>query len=215
MSSTLRGYIMTKARDIADGQSVDTTNFVTKSNGAIEALDGSGLTNLTSSELTGALPAISGASLTGIDAGGTNTPAFHAYMSANQSVSSGSSYKAAFNSTRFDTDSAFDTSNNRFVVPSGEAGVYVFQYWGKMNGIQQDKSLQVFLYKNGSEWNQQETRHKDLSPDTGGNEIHVHGSFTGQLAVDDYIEVYVSQNSGSSSNLMEESSGFTGFKLAE
>ena len=37
---------MTKARDIADGQSVDTTNFVTKANGVIEALDGSSLTNL-------------------------------------------------------------------------------------------------------------------------------------------------------------------------
>ena len=37
---------MTKARDIADNQSVDTTNFVTKSNGAIEALDGSNLTGI-------------------------------------------------------------------------------------------------------------------------------------------------------------------------
>jgi hypothetical protein len=58
MSSTLRGYIMTKARDIADGQSVDTTNFVTKSNGAIEALDGSALTSLTPANLddTGTIP---------------------------------------------------------------------------------------------------------------------------------------------------------------
>lgn len=61
---------MTKARDIATGGGVDTTNFVTKSNGVIEVLDGSALTNLTSGNLTGALPAISGASLTGIDAGG-------------------------------------------------------------------------------------------------------------------------------------------------
>lgn len=61
---------MTKARDIADGQSVDTTNFVTKSGGVIEALDGSALTNLTSGNLTGALPSIDGSSLTGIAAGG-------------------------------------------------------------------------------------------------------------------------------------------------
>jgi hypothetical protein len=49
---------MTKARDIADGQSVDTTNFVTKSNGAIEALDGSALTSLTPANLddTGTIP---------------------------------------------------------------------------------------------------------------------------------------------------------------
>ena len=206
---------MTKARDIADGGGVDTSLFVQKDvNGAIEALDGSALTNLTSSELTGALPNIDGSNLTGIDAG-DNTPAFHAYMSANQSVSNGAVTKAAFNSTRFDTNSAFDTANKRFVVPAGEAGVYVFQYWGKMGGIQQNNSLQVFLHKNGSEWNSQETRAKDLSPNSSGDEVHVHGTYTGQLAEGDYIEVYVFQNSGSSVNLMEETSGFTGFKLAE
>ena len=62
---------MTKARDIADGQTIDTQFFVTKdANGAIEALDGSALTSLTSNNLTGALPALDGSSLTGIDAGG-------------------------------------------------------------------------------------------------------------------------------------------------
>jgi hypothetical protein len=49
---------MTKARDIATGGGVDTTNFVTKSNGVIEVLDGSGLTNLTPANLdsTGTIP---------------------------------------------------------------------------------------------------------------------------------------------------------------
>ena len=63
---------MTKARDIADGTpTINTSNFVTKDeNGIIEALDGSALTNLTSSNLTGSLPNIDGSSLTGIDAGG-------------------------------------------------------------------------------------------------------------------------------------------------
>lgn len=64
---------MTKARDIAGGggQTIDTQFFVTKdANGAIEALDGSALTNLTSGNLNGALPNIDGSSLTGIAAGG-------------------------------------------------------------------------------------------------------------------------------------------------
>lgn len=49
---------MTKARDIATGGGVDTTNFVTKSNGVIEALDGSALTSLTPANLddTGTIP---------------------------------------------------------------------------------------------------------------------------------------------------------------
>lgn len=52
MSSTLRGYIMTKARDIADGTSVDTSLFVQKDvNGVIEALDGSALTGIGGGEV--------------------------------------------------------------------------------------------------------------------------------------------------------------------
>lgn len=49
---------MTKAYDLAVGSVVDTTNFVTKSNGAIEALDGSALTSLTPANLdnTGTIP---------------------------------------------------------------------------------------------------------------------------------------------------------------
>ena len=50
---------MTKARDIADGQTIDTQFFVTKDeNGAIEALDGSSLTSLNPNELdaTGTIP---------------------------------------------------------------------------------------------------------------------------------------------------------------
>ena len=49
---------MTKAYDLAVGGVVNTANFVTKSNGAIEALDGSALTNLTADNLddTGTIP---------------------------------------------------------------------------------------------------------------------------------------------------------------
>ena len=82
-----------------------------------------------------------------------------------------------------------------------------------MGGIDENESLQIFLYKNGSEWNSQETRHKDLSPNSSGDEIHVHGSYIGDLAATDYIEMYVTQNEGGSVNLMEESTGFLGFRL--
>ena len=57
MSSTLRGYIMTKARDIADG--VSTSDFLTSSS----TLNPSNL------DLNVALPALDGSSLTGIAAG--------------------------------------------------------------------------------------------------------------------------------------------------
>ena len=140
-----------------------------------------------------------------------NRPAFHVYLSSNQSIGSGAATKVAFDSERFDSGGVF--ASNKFTVPSDGAGVYVFHYWGKMAQLDTNESLQIFLYKNNSEWNSQETRHKDLSPNSSGDEIHVHGSYIGDLAADDYIEMYVSQNEGASQNLMEESTGFLGFRL--
>ncbi len=140
-----------------------------------------------------------------------NRPAFHVYLSSNQSISNNTATKVTFDSERFDSGGVF--ASNKFTVPSDGAGVYVFHYWGKMGGIDENESLQIFLYKNGSEWNSQETRHKDLSPNSSGDEIHVHGSYVGDLAATDYIEMYVTQNEGGSVNLMEESTGFLGFRL--
>ena len=140
-----------------------------------------------------------------------NRPAFHVYLSSNQSIGHASATKVAFDSERFDSGGVF--ASNKFTVPSDGAGVYVFHYWGKMGGIDENESLQVFLHKNGSEWDSQETRHKDLSPNSSGDEIHTHGTYIGDLAATDYIEMYVQHNEGGSVNLMEESTGFFGFRL--
>ena len=45
-------------------------------------------------------------------------------MSASQSYSSGNNTKVDFDTEDFDTDGAYDTSNQRFTVPSGKAGKY-------------------------------------------------------------------------------------------
>jgi hypothetical protein len=59
-------------------------------------------------------------------AGGTNTPAFFATMSADQTgIADNTFTKVQFNSERFDTDSAYDpTTNYRFTVPTGKGGKY-------------------------------------------------------------------------------------------
>jgi hypothetical protein len=126
MSSTLRGYIMTKARDIADGQSVDTTNFVTKSNGIIEALDGSALTSLTPANLdsTGTIPS---ALLAGVG-GGKVLQVQHYREHNNTSITGGASQ--AVHSGITITPTA-DTSKILVIVSgcvegSGGTGDYVF-----------------------------------------------------------------------------------------
>ena len=58
-------------------------------------------------------------------AGGDNTPAFQAYLSANQTISNDTFTKLQCNTEDFDTASAYDNSTNyNFTVPSGEGGVY-------------------------------------------------------------------------------------------
>ena len=58
--------------------------------------------------------------------GGSNTPAFFATPSANQTISKNTFTKMLFATEALDTDSAFASSV--FTVPSGEGGLYCF-YW--------------------------------------------------------------------------------------
>ena len=57
-----------------------------------------------------------------------NTPAFFAYASSNTDIASDTNTKIALNSEYYDTDNAFDTSNYRFTVPSGEGGKYQISF---------------------------------------------------------------------------------------
>ena len=60
--------------------------------------------------------------------GGDNTPAFSAYLSSNQAIADQTITKIIFQSESFDTDSAYNTSDGVFTVPSGEGGKYHFQF---------------------------------------------------------------------------------------
>ncbi len=57
--------------------------------------------------------------------GGDNTPAFYAKVGSNQTISDNTQTKIAFDTEVFDTNSAYDTSNYRFTVPTGHAGKYM------------------------------------------------------------------------------------------
>jgi hypothetical protein len=72
---------------------------------------------------SGATIDLSSATQTGV--GGTNTPAFLVYNSANQSLSDDTMTKVQFNTEVYDTASAYDNvTNYRFTVPSGQGGKY-------------------------------------------------------------------------------------------
>ena len=146
-----------------------------------------------------------------------NTPAFYAYMNANQSVSNSTWTKAQLNAEVFDTDSAFDsTTNYRFTVPSGEAGKYVFSYSTRTTDITTSSMAQIALQKNGTLINAQ-TSARSYPNHVGGG--YPNKNIVLDLAAADYIELMLNHNSGSNedfggnSTVTSAATFLSGYKL--
>jgi hypothetical protein len=137
----------------------------------------------------------------------TNTPVFRSYMSGNQSISSATATKVSLDTTTFDSGGDFDTTNNRFVVPSGGAGKYFF-YSQIRTSIVPESLTFVYFYVDGvgdggylrfTQTNQ------------GSNQI----STVLDLADAAYVEVFFYDN-GTSPQIYSDAdnySYFTGYKL--
>ena len=75
-------------------------------------------------------------------------PSFQAYLSTFQSIAVNTTTTVAIDTEEFDTDSAFNTSNYRFTVPSGKAGKYFF--YGGITMATQFAYASAEIAKNGS-----------------------------------------------------------------
>jgi len=138
-----------------------------------------------------------------------NTPSFGAQQSGSQSISDNAWVKLQCNTENWDTDSAYDNSTNyRFTVPSGKGGKYYLQGHFQIPGIDANELASITFHKNGSEVGQANVREQKASADRIAQLSCV---WTGSLAVGDYIEVYVYQNSGDAQNATN--GYFTGHKL--
>ena len=80
------------------------------------------------------------------------TPAFSAYNSAATVLTDAALTTIKFDTENFDTDSAFDTGNYTFTVPSGEGGEYYFSVRMEVeNGADgRYDNFYIRLRKNGS-----------------------------------------------------------------
>ena len=162
--------------------------------------------------------------LTWADAGGTNTPVFGAYLSddSDQSISDSTTTKIQFDAERIDTAGAFDTTNYKFVVPSGQAGKYFIVCKVKCGSSQQNDIVgaYVHIYKNGA------TYHSVGYTGAGfisGTKYPILGmgllcSTVIDLAVNDYIEGYgyIKTNGSGTPKFQEgndQSTWIEGFKL--
>ena len=143
--------------------------------------------------------------------GGTNTPNFHAYVSGNQSIANSTFQTVIFNVEYFDSASAYNVSDGKFTVPSGQAGKYLFTFNLRAGAWAAPRFITVFS-KNGSDVSYFEHAAADSN-----ERVSKGGSIIMDLAVSDYITIKLYQTSGSAQNITgttnQSSNFFTGMKL--
>ena len=143
-----------------------------------------------------------------------NTPAFEAYLSSNQTISSGANTVVAFDTEVVDTNSAYNTSTYEFTVPANQAGKY-FVYSNCYGSAQASAELAdetIRLVKNGS-------LYKDNQYDFTGNKIQaaqISIFAVMDLAVSDVLKIQLNVNDTSGSALVfarDKTSYFGAYKL--
>ena len=149
----------------------------------------------------------SGKTITAVGSGLANTPAFSVFKSSAQSIPNTTITKITFDTEDFDTDSAF--ASNKFTVPAGKAGKYLF-YTKLQSDSTSGETVNIYFYKNGSSFVKQR------------QSIHASNRRTFQvtailnLAATDYVEVFKDQDGGSARNIDGDAnriSYFLGYKL--
>ena len=173
------------------------------------------LTAIPAANITGTLPAISGANLTGITAD-DNTPSFGVKLSSHQSISSSTNTKIAWNTEEWDTDNAYDNSSNyRFTVPSGKAGKYHFSGTVVVRNIDDGEIASLRIHLNGSDSASGLNHYRFNYQGAAENTMTFCPiSVVMNLAVGDYVELFLYHNEGSAQNVDSGYSRWSGHKLA-
>jgi hypothetical protein len=127
--------------------------------------------------------------------GGDNTPAFRAYMNANQNLSNNTTTKIdQFGTEDFDTDNNF--ASNRF-TPTTAGKYFVYAQLGITNTVAADFMYYgaTMIYKNGSELVRNYIDPKDANPlNTVSPAVATVVDMNGSS---DYLEVYAHSTTGS------------------
>ena len=146
---------------------------------------------LDATKLSGNLPAISGASLTNLPAGGASAGnMFRAKMNGGYNTTNNTQGEIIFQSEDFDLGGAYNHTNGRFTP--NIAGYYFIDASLQFSNSQSNYHFRSSIYKNGSEWSL-DTMWNDGS--NGENHckvssiVYVNGS-------SDYISIFGWQNSG-------------------
>tara|TARA_R100000697_G_scaffold114692_1_gene133737 strand:+ start:309 stop:851 length:543 start_codon:yes stop_codon:yes gene_type:complete len=114
-----------------------------------------------------------------------NQPAFLARNDAAQSITANTNTKVTFGTEEYDTDSCF--ADSKFTVPTGGAGKY-YLYTKIQQDLTDNTHCRLGVFKNGSEIGR-------TFNGEGRNDWFTTWTAAVDLAVSDYIEIYIYQNS--------------------
>ena len=122
----------------------------------------------------------------------TQTPAFRVYMDGDQSISGASTATLEMDAETFDTNSAFNTTTYKFVVPTGGDGKYFFNFLVYIAGLGQILTQATLNWEeNGSAKSQ---IYRPGIMDTVSRDGTISGSMiTGEMVATDeaYLQCYV------------------------
>ena len=149
-----------------------------------------------------------------ISSGGaiTNTPAFEASLSSNQTISSGTATKVQFNQENLDTDNNYDNSTNYRFTPTTAGKYFVFLDIGiNTNADSNMNDNHCFIYKNGSIEKRSHFNFRANAPRFGTVSLSTIIDLNGT----DYIEAYAECNDSSGSPTIQASpyTRFGAYKL--
>jgi hypothetical protein len=162
------------------GLSISSSQVVTLANALAVTSGGTGVTTSTGTGavVLGTSPTITGATIT---VAATAAPAFSAYMSTNQTVTTNTYTKAALNTEEFDTNSNFDSVTNYRFTPT------VAGYYQINAGVSFSTTVtyaQILIYKNGASYKY------NFSQLSAGNYTQNISSIVYCNGSTDYIELY-------------------------
>ncbi len=144
-----------------------------------------------------------------------NRPAFAAYASGNQTLTDATYTKIEFDTEIYDVGSGYDNANDKFVVPSSQAGKYCFTARCNVDTAHNTagaSDIHIAVYKNGSIYSMQQQRWLGYPQRNPGVNI----TQTLDLAVSDYIEIYVFCDDGQNTPVADSDNKqiyFQGFKI--
>jgi hypothetical protein len=148
-----------------------------------------------------------------------NTPAFEAFLSANQSIADNATDKVLCNTEVFDTDNAYDNSTNYRFQPQVAGKYFVYGRTTLDDGAGQMRQAICYIYKNGSKLLTAKLNFDRSTTSEGEGGTPVCNGIIDMNGSSDYIELFaeLDSNDGGTANVQgnstERQSNFGAFKL--